>query len=79
MIEQSQDEAVNRIRALLGEHFINFAFAVMDEEGELYYDYANFRIGKMLFTESLEDMEGGSLCDDDEWTWDDEWEDDDYE
>jgi hypothetical protein len=51
----------------------------MDEEGELYYDYANFRIGKMLFTESLEDMEGGSLCDDDEWTWDDEWEDDDYE
>ena len=79
MIEESQDEAVDRIRALMGEHFMNFAFVVMDDEGELYYDYANYRIGKMLFKDSLEDMDGGSLCDSEEWVWEDEWEDDDYE
>lgn len=79
MIEENQDEAVDSIRALIAEHFINFAFVVMDDDGEIYCDYSNHRIGKMLFNESLEEMECGSLCDSEEWFWEDEFEGDDYE
>jgi len=35
----------------------NFAFVVMDEDGDLFYDYTNYRIGRMLMTEALDDMD----------------------
>jgi hypothetical protein len=46
----------------------------MDEEGELFYDYTNYRIGKMLMKESLEDLN----CEVDEFEliWDIDEEDD---
>jgi len=43
-------------------------FIVMDDEGNLFYDYTNYRVGKMLVSETKQDMDADSL---DIW-WDDE-------
>ena len=45
----------------------NFAFVVMDEDGDLFYDYTNYRIGRMLMTEALDDMDS----DFGDFDWDD--------
>mgnify|MGYP003119503179 FL=1 len=68
MIDQNHDELFDRVRGNLGEHFTNYMFIVMDEEGNLFYDYTNYRVGKMLVSETKQDMDANSL---DIW-WDDE-------
>ena len=65
---EDTDAIYDQIRGILGEHFHNFCFIVMDEEGELFYDYTNYRIGKMLMKESLEDL--NSELGDIELVWD---------
>jgi hypothetical protein len=71
MITEDYDELFDRIRGNLGEHFSNYMFIVMDEDGDLFYDYTNFRVGKMLVDETKKDMEGEVI---DIW-WDDDDED----
>ena len=71
MIDENHDELFDRVRGNLGEHFTNYMFIVMDDEGNLFYDYTNFRVGKMLVEETKKDMEGEVI---DIW-WDDEDED----
>ena len=71
MIDDSYDDLFDRIRGNLGEHFSNYMFIVMDEDGDLFYDYTNFRVGKMLVDETQKDMEGEVI---DIW-WDDDDED----
>ena len=71
---EDTDAIYDQIRGILGEHFHNFCFIVMDEEGELFYDYTNYRIGKMLMKESLEDL--NSELGDIELVWDIEEDDD---
>ena len=56
------------IRARLSEHFPNLLFVVMDDDGDLYYDYTNIPVGKMLAREMLEDLESESV----EIDWDDD-------
>ena len=68
MIDKDHDELFDRVRGNLGEHFTNYMFIVMDEEGNLFYDYTNYRVGKMLVSETQQDMDADSL---DIW-WDDE-------
>ena len=68
MITEDHDELFDRIRGNLGEHFSNYMFIVMDEDGDLFYDYTNFRVGKMLVDETQKDMEGEVI---DIW-WDDD-------
>ena len=68
MIDKNHDELFDRVRGNLGEHFTNYMFIVMDEEGNLFYDYTNYRVGKMLVSETKQDMDADSL---DIW-WDDE-------
>jgi hypothetical protein len=68
MIDENHDELFDRVRGNLGEHFTNYMFIVMDEEGNLFYDYTNYRVGKMLVSETKQDMDADSL---DIW-WDDE-------
>ena len=72
MITEDHDELFDRIRGNLGEHFSNYMFIVMDEDGDLFYDYTNFRVGKMLVEETKNDMEGEVI---DIW-WDDDDEED---
>jgi hypothetical protein len=68
MIDPDHDELFDRVRGNLGEHFTNYMFIVMDEDGNLFYDYTNYRVGKMLVSETQQDMDG----DDFEVWWDDE-------
>ena len=68
MITEDYDELFDRIRGNLGEHFNNYMFIVMDDDGDLFYDYTNFRVGKMLVDETQKDMEGEVI---DIW-WDDD-------
>ena len=61
MITEDYDELFDRIRANLGEHFPNYMFIVMDDEGDLFYDYINHRVGRMLIAETYKDMESETL------------------
>lgn len=56
LTQEESDEVVNQIKSYLEERSINFAFAILDEDGDLRYDYSNWRVGKMLFADSLVDM-----------------------
>ena len=57
MIDSDHDELFDRIRGNLGEHFGNYMFIVMDEDGDLFYDYTNYRVGRMLVKETQIDMD----------------------
>jgi hypothetical protein len=57
MITEDHDELFDRVRGNLGEHFTNYMFIVMDDDGDLFYDYSNYKVGKMLLLESKLDME----------------------
>ena len=57
MITEDYDDMFDKVRGNLGEHFTNYMFIVMDDDGDLYYDYSNYKVGKMLLLESILDME----------------------
>jgi hypothetical protein len=57
-ITEDYDDLFDRVRGNLGEHFSNYMFIVMDDDGDLYYDYTNFRVGRMLVRETQKDMDG---------------------
>ena len=56
MIDSDYDELFDRIRGNLGEHFSNYMFIVMDDSGDMFYDYTNPRVGRMLVRETAMDM-----------------------
>ena len=58
MITEDYDELFDRVRGNLGEHFSNYMFIVMDDDGDLFYDYSNHKVGRMLIRETKDDMEG---------------------
>ena len=58
MIDSDYDDLFDRVRGNLGEHFSNYMFIVMDDDGDLFYDYSNHRVGRMLITETQKDMDG---------------------
>ena len=64
-ITEDYDDLFDRVRGNLGEHFSNYMFIVMDDDGDLFYDYSNIRVGKMLIRETAEDMNKSIL--DIEW------------
>ena len=72
--DQDIDIIYDQIRGILGEHFHNFCFIVMDDGGDLFYDYTNYRVGKMLMNEALEDA--NSELDAGGWDWPEDDEDD---
>lgn len=77
LIDEHNEEIFERVRANLSEHFTNFLFCVMDDDGNVYYDYTNVPIGKMLIREIKDEMES-EIDDIMEWSeWDSEEEEDD--
>lgn len=58
-MDKQEQEAVERAKAVLGEFFGNFAFCVVGEDGELFYDYRDRFVGKALFVAAVEDMQSG--------------------
>ena len=68
--DEIYDELYANVRAQLAEHFDNFMFVVMDEEGEVYMDYTNIPVAKMLAREVLDpeyDFTEYEDVEDDEW------------
>ena len=61
MTEEFNTDAVDLIRAIMSEHFSNYAFVVLEDDGTLFYDYNNHIIGETLFIKSLEDMRAEAL------------------
>ena len=57
MIDEDYDELFDRIRGNLGEHFSNYMFIVMDDDGDLFYYYSNTKVGRMLLYEANRDMQ----------------------
>lgn len=72
ILDSEYDPIYDRIKGILGEHFINYCFIVMDENGDLYYDYTNMRIAKMLIKETAEEINASYEYEDIEIEWDDE-------
>ncbi len=57
MLSELEQEKMEDALAVLSEHFPNYALAVLSNEAELlHYDYSSWRIGRMLFHDSLESM-----------------------
>ena len=57
-----------KAKAIISEHFPNWAIVVIDEENSLTYDYTNYYIGKTLFREAISEMNKDDL----DIIWDDE-------
>ena len=73
MLDEKEDELLGQALAIISEHFSQYAVAVIsEEEGTLHYDYSNWRIGRMLFRDSLEDMDTPTGFDEVEWDDDNE-------
>jgi hypothetical protein len=56
-ISEDHDPVFDNVRGQLGEHFTNYMFIVVDDDGDLFYDYTNHRVGRMLLGEAHRDME----------------------
>jgi len=57
-ITEDYDDLFDKVRGNLGEHFSNYMFIVMDDDGDLFYDYNNHKVGRMLLHETNADMLG---------------------
>ena len=54
--DDSYEPIYDQIRGILGEHFENYCFIVMDDRGELFYDYNHLPAGRMLLREMEEEI-----------------------
>ena len=72
ILDSEYDPIYDQVKGILGEHFINYCFIVMDEGGDLYYDYTNMRIAKMLIKETAEEINASYEYEDIEIDWDDD-------
>lgn len=71
LLDGSKEPIYSQLRAILGEHFENYTFIVMNEKGEVYYDYNHLPAGRMLINEMHEEVKvNGSM--DFEIDWDDD-------
>ncbi len=59
--DEHNEEIYEQVRAILAEHFPNFIFCVMDDDGDVYYDYTNLPIGKMLMREIQDEMNADEI------------------
>ena len=79
MLSDEEEALLRPALGFLQDNFPEFAIAVLSNEGKLlHYDYSNWRVGRMLFRDSLEDM-GNELEMQNEMAGWDDWEDEDDE
>ena len=55
ILDDSYEPIYDQIRGILGEHFENYCFIVMDDKGELFFDYNHLPAGRMLLREMEEE------------------------
>jgi len=56
-----EEEAFERAKSIMSEHFGNYAIVCLDSEDALKYDYTNYIIGKALLRETLSEMNKDDL------------------
>jgi len=79
MLSDEEEALLRPALSFLADNFPDFAIAVLSNEGKLlHYDYSNWRVGRMLFRDSLEDMGNELDMSSEMVAWDD-WEDDEDE
>ena len=79
MLSDEEEALLRPALSFLQDNFPEFAIAVLSNEGKLlHYDYSNWRVGRMLFRDSLEDMGNEFDMQNEMLAWDD-WEDDEDE
>lgn len=71
IVDESYDPIYERIRGILGEHFQHYCFVVMDDTGEIFFDYDHLPAGKMLLSEATEDINLDSSESDYDWEYED--------
>tara|TARA_X000001382_G_scaffold4765_1_gene4245 strand:+ start:77 stop:325 length:249 start_codon:yes stop_codon:yes gene_type:complete len=65
VIDDSYDPIYDQVRGILGEHFENYCFIVMNSEGQIFFDYNHLPAGKMLINEMQYEIRDENL--DIEW------------
>ena len=70
IMDSSYDPIYDQIRGILGEHFENYCFIVMDEQGELFFDYNHLPAGRMLVHEMQKEISDDAI--DIEWEFEDD-------
>ncbi len=55
-MSDQEEEAFAKAKAILSEHFPNWAIIVIDDEASLSYDYTNYYISQTLCRETLSEM-----------------------
>jgi len=68
--DSSYDPIYDQIRGILGEHFENYCFIVMDEQGELFFDYNHLPAGRMLLHEMQQEISEDNI--EIEWEFEDD-------
>ena len=59
--DPSYDPIYDQVRGILGEHFDNYCFVVMDESGDIFYDYNHLPAGKMLLEEARREINAHNI------------------
>ena len=72
IMDSSYDPIYDQIRGILGEHFENYCFIVMDEQGELFFDYNHLPAGRMLLNEMQQEISEDNI--EIEWEFEDDQE-----
>ena len=65
VLDDSYDPIYDQVRGILGEHFENYCFIVMNSEGQIFFDYNHLPAGKMLINEMQYEIREDNL--DIEW------------
>ena len=73
IMDSSYDPIYDQVRGILGEHFDNYCFIVMNEQGELFYDYNHLPAGRMLVNEMQKEITDSDI--NFEWEFENEPED----
>jgi hypothetical protein len=65
VLDDSYDPIYDQVRGILGEHFENYCFIVMNDQGQIFFDYNHLPAGKMLINEMQYEIREDNL--DIEW------------
>jgi len=70
VLSNDYDPIYDQVRGILGEHFEHFCFIVMNDKGEVYFDYDHLPSGRMLINEMHQEVRMDTVDVD----WEDGWE-----
>jgi len=71
LLDNSYEPIYDQIRGILGEHFEHWCFIVMDEQGEVFFDYDHLPSGRMLINEMYQEVRTDDNDLDIDWDFDD--------